>query len=146
MKKLQNLVFPVVAALALAAAATTARAGEGADYDFISSGQKAMVPAAQASAKTPRVARLPAVVVRGERLAAPVDTASYSYNPLADAKSLRTRAEVRAEMLAGLKSAPFLPNVGGEPVGPFFYASLVETGATTPVVLAQRDASERSAR
>ena len=142
MKKLQHLVFPVVAALALAAAATTARAGEGADYDFISSGQKAQVPAAQ----TPRVARLPAVVVRGERLAAPVDTASYSYNPLADAKSLRTRAEVRAEMLAGLKSAPFLPNVGGEPVGPFFYASLVETGATTPVVLAQRDASERSAR
>ena len=142
MKKLQNLVFPVVAALALAAAATTARAGEGADYDFISSGQKAQVPAAQ----TPRVARLPAVVVRGERLAATVDTASYSYNPLADAKSLRTRAEVRAEMLAGLKSAPFLPNVGGEPVGPFFYASLVETGATTPVVLAQRDASERSAR
>jgi hypothetical protein len=142
MKKLQNLVFPVVAALALAAAATTARAGEGADYDFISSGQKAQVPAAQTS----RVARMPAVVVSGERLAAPVDTASYSYNPLADAKSLRTRAEVRAEMLAGLKSAPFLPNVGGEPVGPFFYASLVETGATTPVVLAQRGASERSAR
>lgn len=142
MKKLQNLVFPVVAALALAAAATTARAGEGADYDFISSGQKAQVPAAQTS----RVARMPAVVVRGERLATPVDTASYSYNPLADAKSLRTRAEVRAEMLAGLKSAPFLPNVGGEPVGPFFYASLVETGAATPVVLAQRDASQRSAR
>ena len=105
-----------------------------------------MVPAAQAAAKTPHVARLPAVVVRGERLAAPVDTASYSYNPLADAKSLRTRAEVRAEMLAGLKSAPLLPNVGVEPVGSFFYASLVETGAATPVVLAQRGASERSAR
>jgi len=42
-----------------------------------------------------------------------------------------------------MKNAPFLPNVGGEPVGPFFYASLVETGAATPAVVAQAKASAK---
>jgi hypothetical protein len=77
-------------------------------------------------------------VVRGERVTNNVDTASNDYNPLATAKSVRTRDEVRAETLAAMKNAPFLPNVGGEPVGPFFYASLAQTGAAAPVVVAQR--------
>ncbi len=138
MSKLQFFAFPAVAALALAAATAAHAAGEGADYDFISSGQTQMVPAAVAQQAPQRVTQLPAVVVRGERLAATVDTASNDYNPLATAKSLRTRDEVRAETLAAMKNVPFLPNVGGEPVGPFFYASLVETGVAQPVVVAQR--------
>ena len=142
MSKLQFFVYPAVAAFALAAA-FTAHAGEGADYDFISSGQTEMVPAYQGAKPAQRVTQLPPVVVRGERLAATVDTESNSFNPLATAKSVRTRDEVRAEMLAAMKNAPFLPNVGGEPVGPFFYASLVETGAATPAVVAQAKASAK---
>lgn len=136
MSKLQLFVYPAVAAFALAAA-TVSHAGEGADYDFVSSGQAQMVPSSKAAPSAPRVTQLPAVIVRGERLAT-VDTSSNDYNPLALAKSVRTREEVRAEVLAAAKNAPFLPNVGGEPVGPFFYASLVETGAATPLVVAQR--------
>ena len=143
MSKLQLFVYPAIAAFALAAATVAHAAGEGADYDFISSGQTEMVPSYKATKPAQRLsaqgtAQLPQVIVRGERLAATVDTSSNDYNPLATAKSVRTREEVRAEVLAGLKNPAFLPNVGGEPVGPFFYASLVETGATTPVVVAQR--------
>ena len=137
MSKLQLFVYPAVAAFALAAA-TVAHAGEGADYDFVSSGQTEMVPSFKAATPTSRAAQLPQVIVRGERLAAGVDTSRNEFNPLATAKSVRTRDEVRAEMLAAMKNPVFLPNVGGEPVGPFFYASLVETGAATPVVVAQR--------
>ena len=140
MSKLQLFVYPAVAAFALAAA-TVVHAGEGADYDFISSGQTEMVRSVKstnAAQPAQRVSQLPQVIVRGDRPAATVDTESNNYNPLATAKSVRTRDEVRAELLAAMKNAPFLPNVGGEPVGPFFYASLVETGASTPVVLAQR--------
>ena len=143
MSKLQLFVYPAVAALALASA-TVAHASEGADYDFISSGQTEMVPSYKAAKPAQRAVQMPQVIVRGERLAATVDTSSNDFNPLATAKSVRTREEVRAEVLAGLKNPAFLPNVGGEPVGPFFYASLVETGATTPVVVAQRkDASKQ---
>lgn len=141
MSKLQLFVYPAVAAFALAAA-VSAHASEGADYDFISSGQTEMVPSYKAAKPAQRVTQLPQVIVRGERLAK-VDTSSNDYNPLATAKSVRTRDEVRAEMLAAMKNAPFLPNVGGEPVGPFFYASLVETGAATPVVVAQRNDSSK---
>jgi hypothetical protein len=141
MSKLQFIVYPAVAAFALAAA-TVAHAGEGADYDFVSSGQTEMVPSVKAAKPAQRVVQLPQVIVRGERLAT-VDTESPNYNPLATAKSVRTRDEVRAEMLAAMKNPPFLPNVGGEPVGPFFYASLVETGAATPVVVAQRKDSSK---
>jgi hypothetical protein len=141
MSKLQLFVYPAVAAFALAAA-VSAHAGEGADYDFVSSGQTEMVPSVKAAKPAQRVVQLPQVIVRGERLAT-VDTESPNYNPLATAKSVRTRAEVRAEMLAAMKNPPFLPNVGGEPVGPFFYASLVETGAATPVVVAQRKDSSK---
>jgi len=97
-----------------------------------------MVPAVKAAKPAQRVAQLPQFIVRGERLAAAVDTSSNDYNPLATAKSLRSRDDVRAEMVAAAKNPAFLPNVGGEPVGPFFYASLVETGAATPVVVAKR--------
>ena len=143
MSKLQLFVYPAVAALALASA-TVAHASEGADYDFISSGQTEMVPSYKAAKPAQRAVQMPQVIVRGERLPATVDTSSNDFNPLATAKSVRTREEVRAEVLAGLKNPAFLPNVGGEPVGPFFYASLVETGATTPVVVAQRkDASKQ---
>jgi hypothetical protein len=139
MSKLQSFVFPAIAALALVAGSAAHAAGEGADFDFISSGQTGVLPTALQAAKPAQaVTQLPQVIVRGARLAAQVDTSSNDYNPLATAKSVRTRAEVRAEMLAAMKNAPFLPNVGGEPVGPFFYASLVETGAATPVMVAQR--------
>lgn len=135
MSKLQFFVYPAVAAFALAAA-VSAHASEGADYDFISSGQTEMVPSYKAAKPAQRVTQLPQVVVRGERLAT-VDTESPNYNPLATAKSVRTRAEVVAEMVAASKAPAFFPNVGGEPVGPFFYASLVETNPATPVVVAQ---------
>lgn len=141
MSKLQFFVYPAVVALALASATVAHAAGEGADYDFISSGQTEMVPSYQSSKPARRVTMLPQVVVRGERLAATVDTSSNDYNPLATAKSVRTREEVRAEMLAAMKNVPFLPNVTGEPVGPFFYASLVETSGDTPIILAQRVAN-----
>ena len=137
MSKLQVFAFPAVVALALVAA-TAAHASEGADYDFISSGQTEMVPSYKGSKPAQRVTQMPQVIVRGERLARAVDTSSNDYNPLATAKSVRTRAEVRAEMLAGMKNVPYLPNVGGEPVGPFFYASLVETSGETPIILSQR--------
>ena len=137
MNKLQLFVYPAVAAFALAAA-TFVHASEGADYDFTSSGQTEMVPSVQANKPAQRVSQLPQVIVRGDRPAATVDTESNNYNPLATAKSVRTRDEVRAEMLVAMKSVPFQPNVSGEPVGPFFYASLVETGLSTPVVVAQR--------
>ena len=137
MSKLQVFAFPAVVALALVAA-TAAHASEGADYDFISSGQTEMMPSYKGSKPAQRVTQMPQVIVRGERLARAVDTSSNDYNPLATAKSVRTRAEVRAEMLAGMKNVPHLPNVGGEPVGPFFYASLVETSGETPIILSQR--------
>lgn len=142
MSKLQFFVYPAVAAFALAAAVSAHAAGEGADYDFVSSGQTEMVPSVKAAKPAQRVVQLPQVIVRGERLAT-VDTESPNYNPLATAKSVRTRDEVRAEMLAAMKNPAFLPNVGGEPVGPFFYASLVETGAATPMVVAQRKDSSK---
>jgi len=140
MNKLQFFVYPAVVALALASAAA-AHASEGADYDFISSGQTETVPSYKGSKPAQRVTQLPQVVVRGERLAATVDTSSNDYNPLAMAKSVRTRDEVRAEMLAAMKNVPFLPNVTGEPVGPFFYASLVQTSGGTPIIVAQRGAN-----
>ena len=157
MRKLQYFVYPAVAAFALASAGLAHAAGEGADFDFISSGQTHALPAAaiaQANGKAAPattvaadVARpagvklLKPVIVRGERLPA-VDTAGNDYNPAAQAQSLRTRAEVMAEVRAGNRNTPFLPNVGGEPVGPFFYASLVEAEKAQPVVvLAERSVS-----
>lgn len=137
MSKLQVFAYPAIVALALVAA-TAAHASEGADYDFISSGQTEMVPSYKGVKPAQRVTQMPQVIVRGERLAPAVDMSSNDYNPLATAKSVRTRAEVRAEVLAGMKNVPYLPNVGGEPVGPFFYASLVETSGETPIILSQR--------
>ena len=148
MRKLQYFMYPAVAAFVLASATLAHAAGEGADFDFVSSGQTHALPAAVTgktgavsvaadSARPAGVKQLKPVIVRGERLAA-VDTAGNDYNPAAEAKSLRTRAEVMAEVRAGNRNTPFLPNVGGEPVGPFFYASLVETEAVKPVVVAER--------
>ena len=98
MSKLQLFVYPAVAALALASA-TVAHASEGADYDFISSGQTEMVPSYKATKPAQRVsaqgtAQLPQVIVRGERLAATVDTSSNDYNPLATAKSVRALVDM----------------------------------------------------
>ncbi len=149
MRKLQYFVYPAVAAFALASATLAHAAGEGADFDFISSGQTHALPAAASgkaaaattvaadAARPAGVKLLKPVIVRGERLPA-VDTASYDYNPAAQAKSLRTRAEVMAEVRAGMRNTPFLPNVSGEQIGPFFYASLVEAEAVKPVVVAER--------
>ena len=148
MRKLQMFVYPAVAAFALASATFAHAAGEGADFDFISSGQTHALPAAVAGQAAPAtvaanssrpagVKLLKPVVVRGERMAT-VDTAGNDYNPAAQAQSLRTRAEVMAEVRAGNRNTPFLPNVGGEPVGPFFYASLVEAEKVQPVVVAER--------
>ncbi|RVU43420.1 hypothetical protein [Rubrivivax rivuli] len=155
MRKLQYFVYPAVAAFALASATLAHAAGEGADFDFISSGQTHALPAAvtgKAASATTVVAEaarpagvklLKPVIIRGERLPA-VDTASNDYNPAAQARSLRTRAEVMAEVRAGNRNTPFLPNVGGEPVGPFFYASLVEAEKAQPVVVvAERSASSK---
>ena len=153
MRKLQYFMYPAVAAFVLASATLAHAAGEGADFDFISSGQTHALPAAVAAqtsgkatavvadaARPAGVKLLQPVIIRGERLPA-VDTASNDYNPAAQAKSLRTRAEVMAEVRAGNRNTPFLPNVGGEPVGPFFYASLVEAEAVKPVVVAERRAN-----
>ena len=151
MRKLQYFVFPAVAALALATAPVAFAAGEGADFDFISSGQTHALPAAltgqarqPADAATAGVPRLKPVIVRGQRLPS-VDTASNDYNPAVQAQSLRTRAEVMAEVRAGNRNTPFLPNVTGEPVGPFFYASLAaEEKAYADKLVAER--AEREAR
>jgi hypothetical protein len=154
MRKLQYFVYPAVAAFALASATLAHAAGEGADFDFISSGQTHALPAAASGKAAPAttvaaeaarpagVKLLKPIVIRGERLPA-VDTASNDYNPAAQAQSLRTRAEVMAEVRAGNRNTPFLPNVGGEPVGPFFYASLVEAEAVKPVVVAERRDSSK---
>jgi hypothetical protein len=50
-----------------------------------------------------------------------------------------------AEVRAGNRNTPFLPNVSGEPVGPFFYASLVEAEKVQPVVVLaeRRDSSKQ---
>jgi hypothetical protein len=134
MRKLQYFVFPAVAALALAATPMAFAAGEGANFDVISSGQ-ASQPAATSTAGMPR---LKPVIVRGQRLPS-VDTASEDYNPAAQAQSLRTRAEVMAEVRAGNRNTPFLPNVSGEQMGPFFYASLAaEEKAYADKLVAER--------
>ena len=156
MRKLQYFVYPAVAAFALASATIAHAAGEGADFDFISSGQTHALPAvvsgkvaaattvAAEAARPAGVKLLKPVIIRGERLPA-VDTASYDYNPAAQAKSLRTRAEVMAEVRAGMRNTPFLPNVSGEQIGPFFYASLVEAEKVQPVVVLaeRRDSSKQ---
>ena len=155
MRKLQYFVYPAVAAFALASATIAHAAGEGADFDFISSGQTHALPAAVSGKAAPAttvaaeatrpagVKLLKPVIIRGERLPA-VDAASYDYNPAAQAKSLRTRAEVMAEVRAGMRNTPFLPNVSGEQIGPFFYASLEEAEKVQPaVVLAERRDSSK---
>ena len=121
MSKLQFFVYPAVAALSLAAAVSAhAQSTEGADFDALSSGQARVV--ANPAAPAPRTTQLPAVLVRGERLPS-VDMYGYDYNPLAEAKSLKTRSEVRAEVLAGIRGETFA-HVYGENIGPFFYANV----------------------
>lgn len=125
MNKLQLSVYPAVVTLALLAAVSAhAQSTEGADYDFSSSGAKA-VAAAPAPMQAPRQV----VIVRGVRA---VDVYADDYNPLAEAVSLKTRAEVRAEVLAGMQVVQHFAFVHGENIGPFFQASYAPNAALQP--------------
>jgi hypothetical protein len=137
MSKLQFAAYPAVAALALLAAVSAhAQSTEGADYDAVSSGQALAAPSLPTT-------RLPAVVVRGERMA-PVDVYGYDYNPLAQAKSLKSRAEVTAAIPQALRAVQHLAFVNGENIGPFFQAGYAPQAALQAAPL--RLAVARSSR
>lgn len=126
MSKLHTFAYPAVAALALAAA-LAAHAQEGPDYDFASSRASEVLAApAVKPVVTPSRLQSQVVTVRGARAAQPADTYAETYNPYAEFKSAKTRAEVVAEMMAVPRNNR-LAAIYGEDIGPFFYAELDAT-------------------
>lgn len=126
MSKLHTFAYPAVAALALAAAFSV-HAQEGPDYDFASSrASEALAAPAARPAATGSAPQSQVVTVRGARVAQPVDTYADTYNPYAEFKSVKTRAQVVAEMMAVPRNNR-LAAIYGEDIGPFFYAELDAT-------------------
>ena len=125
MTKFQIFVYPAIAALSLAAAFSAhAQSYEGADYDAISSRaaanvttnavSRAQVTGALAQARTERA----------------VDVYSYNYNPATQARSVKSRAEVQAEVRA-LRGSNFAQAWYGEDSGSF---AMSQYGLTAPGV------------
>lgn len=130
MSKLHTFAYPAVAALALAAA-FSAHAQEGPDYDFASSrASEALAAPAVKPVVAPVLSRTAVqsqvVTVRGNRAAPAVDSYGETYNPYAEFKSTKTRAQVVAEMMAVPRNNR-LAAIYGEDIGPFFYAELDAT-------------------
>ncbi len=123
MTKLQTLVYPAVAAFSLMAAfAAHAQSYEGADYDFASS-------RTAASVTTPAVARTQVTAALAQaRAERAVDVYSYDYNPLTQARSVKSRADVQAEVRA-LRGTNFAQAWYGEDSGSFVMS---QTGLTAP--------------
>ena len=113
MSKLQFLVYPAVAAFSLAAAFSAhGQCFEGADYDAASS-------RVAASVATPSLARTQVqATLKQARAEGAVDVYAYGYNPAAEARSLKTRAEVQAEVRA-LRGTNFAQAWYGEDSGSF---------------------------
>jgi hypothetical protein len=124
MSKLQFAAYPAVAAFALAAAfAAHAQSTEGSDYDFAS--YPAAAPtAARVVTRAPVNANV--IVVRSTSLARTADINSPDYNPDANFKSTKTRAEVLAEVMAVPRDNR-LAAVYGEDIGNFYYANVEKT-------------------
>lgn len=113
MSKLQCFVYPAVAALSLAAAFSVhAQSFEGADHDAASSRSAATAAVAGAARADVKAALAQA------RAAHAVDVYGYGYNPLAQARSLKTRAEVQAEVRA-LRGTNYAQAWYGEDSGSF---------------------------
>ena len=131
MTKLQCFIYPAVAALSLAAAfAAHAQSYEGADYDFASS-------RTAATAATPALARAQVKAALAQaRAEGAVDVYGYGYNPAAQAQSLKTRAEVHAEVRA-LRGSNYAQAWYGEDSGSFVMSQQRPAIAAAPVLAAK---------